>query len=129
MKSKDWKEELRGVVARHNSNGRYKELESFISTLLEEARREGYRSGLEDEIKRGDIAHNLEMEDEKLMHEREIEEAELRGREEENERCVKLIGEIIQNTAWEAPQQFFDGLRCARESIKLVDLTSKEEMK
>ena len=59
----------------------------------------------------------------------EIEEAERRGREEENKRCVKLIGEIIQNTAWEAPQQFFDGLRSARESIKLEDLTSKEEKK
>lgn len=45
-------------------------------------------------------------------------EAERRGRVEENKRCVKLIGEAIQATSWEAPQQFFDGLRCARSSIE-----------
>ena len=87
MESKDWKEEIGGLMLSDRMEvlhsregnpytGKYaKRIIEYIDTLLEEARGEGYRSGLEDEIKRGEIYHNQEMADEGLMHKAELEEA------------------------------------------------------
>ena len=43
-----------------------------------------------------------------------------RAREEENKRCVDIINRIIQTSGEDSSNQWFDGLRSARESIKLT---------
>ena len=44
-----------------------------------------------------------------------------RAREEENKRCVDIINRIIQTSGEDSSNQWFDGLRSARESIKLTN--------